>query len=95
MSHIWQYCTKTIVVWSKRCEAAQTVDKPGVTARKSLLCIWTMPGHRRLRVVTPPESLSESSWLEVLMHPPYSPDPDTMILLPFFLHYAKLPSRVI
>ncbi|GFX17396.1 histone-lysine N-methyltransferase SETMAR [Trichonephila clavipes] len=26
--------------WSKRCEAAQTVPKPGLTARKVLLCIW-------------------------------------------------------
>ncbi|GFT60427.1 histone-lysine N-methyltransferase SETMAR [Trichonephila clavipes] len=26
--------------WSKRCEAAQTVVKPGLTARKVLLCIW-------------------------------------------------------
>ncbi|GFV82223.1 hypothetical protein TNCV_2791211 [Trichonephila clavipes] len=26
--------------WSKCCEAAQTVAKPGLTARKILLCIW-------------------------------------------------------
>ncbi|GFW94356.1 histone-lysine N-methyltransferase SETMAR [Trichonephila clavipes] len=26
--------------WSKRGEAAQTVTKPGLTARKVLLCIW-------------------------------------------------------
>ncbi|GFV44495.1 mariner transposase [Trichonephila clavipes] len=26
--------------WSKHSEAAQTVDKPGLTARKVLLCIW-------------------------------------------------------
>ncbi|GFT82476.1 mariner Mos1 transposase [Trichonephila clavipes] len=26
--------------WSERCEAAQTVAKPGLTARKVLLCIW-------------------------------------------------------
>ncbi|GFU13456.1 putative DD34D transposase [Trichonephila clavipes] len=26
--------------WSKRGEAAQTVAKPGLTARKILLCIW-------------------------------------------------------
>ncbi|GFW13112.1 mariner transposase [Trichonephila clavipes] len=26
--------------WSKRGEAAQTVVKPGIVARKVLLCIW-------------------------------------------------------
>ncbi|GFX11183.1 histone-lysine N-methyltransferase SETMAR [Trichonephila clavipes] len=36
-SHTTILCEKS---WSKRSEAVQTVAKPGLTARKVLLCIW-------------------------------------------------------
>ncbi|GFX81796.1 mariner Mos1 transposase [Trichonephila clavipes] len=38
MGHVRQYCAKRS--WLKRREAAQMAAKPGLTARKVLLCIW-------------------------------------------------------
>ncbi|GFX62227.1 histone-lysine N-methyltransferase SETMAR [Trichonephila clavipes] len=38
----WVMCDNIVrkQSWSKRGEAPQTIDKPGLTARKVLLCIW-------------------------------------------------------
>ena len=73
--------------WSKRGKAAQTVAKPGLTARKVLLCIWRdfkgiihyelLPSGQTLNSNQYCEQLTvklrELGW-EVSMHPPYSPD---------------------
>ncbi|GFW59417.1 histone-lysine N-methyltransferase SETMAR [Trichonephila clavipes] len=62
MGPILQYCAKTIVVSDK---TAQTVAKPGLTARKD--------NARPQTSVVTHQNLWELG-KEVLMHPPYSPD---------------------
>ncbi|GFY07641.1 transposase [Trichonephila clavipes] len=77
--------------WSKCGEAAQTVAKPGLTARKVLLCIWP---HT-------PVATRQNLWelgCEVSMHPSYSPDQEPsnyllFLVLQNFLSDRKLGSR--
>ncbi|GFU65742.1 hypothetical protein TNCV_5058761 [Trichonephila clavipes] len=65
---------------SKRCEAAQTVTKPGLTARK----VKARPHTSAVTL----QKLWELGW-EVLMHTPYT-GPGTRRLPPFS-SIAKLP----
>ncbi|GFY24785.1 histone-lysine N-methyltransferase SETMAR [Trichonephila clavipes] len=97
--------------WSKRSEAPQTVTKPGLMAMKVLLSIDQKRPELAIRrgdvlhkdnarphtSVMTHQKFWEPDW-EVLMHPPYSPDPapseyPLFIALQNFLSDTKLGSR--